>query len=88
MLQSAKKTDNDLILIELVNKELSDVLRNILLLISSQKQNAPNLVEYEEKKKHLLQVIEDGQNKQNILTYVNEFFHYFKMLKLSNISVY
>ena len=59
MFELFKSTENDLLLAEIINKEFSKCLENILQLIASQKQHSTSLVEYEEKKNkimHLFQI--------------------------------
>ena len=62
MSELVKSTENDLLLAEIMNKEFSKCLENILQLIASQKQHSTNLVEYEEKKNKILHLIEKDMN--------------------------
>ena len=54
---SLEQNENDMILSEIINIEFRNGLRNILQVIALQKQQAANLVDYEERKKKVLHLI-------------------------------
>ena len=57
MSQFLEQNENDMILSEIINIEFRNGLRNILQVIALQKQQAANLVDYEERKKKVLHLI-------------------------------
>ena len=58
MPQSNNDSEKSRLLIELVNFELRDDLANVLVLLSSKKQNFTHLKAYEAKKKFLVDLFE------------------------------
>ncbi len=55
-----KESENNLVLIDLLNRHLREDIQEVLKLIQLKKQNAPNLEKYEMKKKLLLQNLKDN----------------------------
>jgi hypothetical protein len=60
-----KESENNLVLIDLLNRNLREDIQEVLKLIQLKKQNAPNLEKYEMKKKVLLQILKD--NKEHVV---------------------
>ena len=56
----SKESENNLVLIDLLNRHLREDIQEVLKLIQLKKQNAPNLEKYEMKKKLLLQKLKDN----------------------------
>jgi hypothetical protein len=52
-----KEIENNLVLIDLLNRHLREDIQEVLKIIQLKKQNAPNLENYEMKKKVLLQML-------------------------------
>ncbi len=61
----SKESENNLVLIDLLNRHLREDIQEVLKLIQLKKQNAPNLEKYEMKKKFLLQQLKD--NKEHVV---------------------
>ena len=56
----SEESENNLVLIDLLNRHLREDIQEVLKLIQLKKQNAPNLEKYEMKKKFLLQKLKDN----------------------------
>jgi hypothetical protein len=59
----SKESENNLVLIDLLNRHLREDIQEVLKLIQLKKQNAPNLEKYEMKKKFLLQKLKDNNDQ-------------------------
>ena len=57
----SNKDINDIMLIDLANKELRQDIKLCLMLISSKKQHSFDFKKYEERKKHLHEIIDTNQ---------------------------
>ena len=57
----SNKDINDIMLIDLANKELRQDIKLCLMLISSKKQHSFDLKEYEERKKNLYEILDTNQ---------------------------
>ena len=55
-----KDSENNLVLIDLLNRNLREDIQEVLKSIQSEKQKMPNLENYETKKKFLLQKLKDN----------------------------
>ncbi len=60
-----KESENNLVLIDLLNRHLREDIQEVLKSIRSEKQKMPNLEKYEMKKKFLLQQLKD--NKEHVV---------------------
>ena len=61
----SKESENNLVLIDLLNRHLREDIQEVLKSIRSEKQKMPNLEKYEMKKKFLLQQLKD--NKEHVV---------------------
>ncbi len=59
----SKESENNLVLIDLLNRHLREDIQEVLKLIQLKKQNAPNLEKYEMKKKFILQKLKDNNDQ-------------------------
>ena len=65
----SKESENNLVLIDLLNRHLREDIQEVLKSIRSEKQKMPNLEKYEMKKKFLLQQLKD--NNEHVVQEVN-----------------
>jgi hypothetical protein len=72
----SKESENNLVLIDLLNRHLRADIQEVLKLIQLKKQNATNLEKYETKKKFLLQMLKD--NNEHVVQEV-KLKHYFNL---------
>ena len=59
----SKESENNLVLIDLLNRHLREDIQEVLKSIRSEKQKMPNLEKYEMKKKFLLQKLKDNNDQ-------------------------
>ena len=57
------KTPDELLWLEVLNKQIDEHLKRVLSIVSSFKQNSPCLIEYDRKKKLWLQFLVDDSRK-------------------------
>ena len=57
------KTPDELLWLEVLNKQIDENLKRVLSIVSSFKQNSPCLIEYDRKKKLWLQFLVDDSRK-------------------------
>ena len=86
-----KESENNLVLIDLLNRNLREDIQAVLKSIQLEKRNMPNLEKYEMKKKFLLQKLKDNndqlEKEVKLNKYITLFFEIFILLIffLSNI---